>query len=470
MKKTFTLFGVIMVLALFSRAQEVILLTGETFPEKIIYHEFVEWAISEGKIADWYVDFGDGKFTTWADNPSKDGINKTDKALFMETTKGPDWWGNFLNFRLDESITITEETRYLHIYHYRENLTDGWSFSLNTDTPLNDPDRGTLRFDGNNNQAGRWEDIVIDLKHLIENEIKLDKFMVIVDKDWNGPRDNPPSKYYFDEIVLSSDPFPRGVVFLTGTDLLNFQSEEQLEELIIATQHESNTFQVIDNPYTESGVNTTSKVGHYFKSNESSWWQGFHVVFPGIHQIEYGEKQYLHVLVKAEIDCFIQLHIIDNTDAHHSEMFFYPYSELDGEWFDLVWDLSSYSAIKALTVRFDVRIDDDSNFINGTPEGNFWVDELAIDNNPYEREEVLSVRRNSFIHELKTFTRDNTIYFESPDAANVDVFDLMGRKISSSKLNGSPELFKIEVPHSGIYILRVSDINGKLSVGKVLVR
>jgi uncharacterized repeat protein (TIGR02543 family) len=191
-------------------AGDLVLLTGDAPDEPIVYYDFVEWALDDpGKIPTWYHDFGDATYTILADNPDTETGNGSAKSVHVKTIAGPDWWGNFFNFRLGEPIHITEHTRYLHILHWRENLNDGWSFSINTNEPLGDADQGIMRFDGNNLVAGEWEDIVLDLQYLIDNSIPLNRFMVIVDKDWNGPRDNPPTEYFFDEIILSNDPTPR---------------------------------------------------------------------------------------------------------------------------------------------------------------------------------------------------------------------------------------------------------------------
>jgi hypothetical protein len=191
-------------------AGDLVLLTADAADEPIVYFDFVEWSLADaGKIPTWYHDFGDGTYTTIADNPDTETGNESAKSVHVKTIAGPDWWGNFFNFRLGEPIKITEHTRYLHILHYRENLNDGWSFSINSDGPLGDADQGITRFDGDNLVAGEWQDIVLDLQHLLDNSIPLEKFMVIVDKDWNGPRDNPPTAYYFDEIILSNDSLPR---------------------------------------------------------------------------------------------------------------------------------------------------------------------------------------------------------------------------------------------------------------------
>ena len=471
MGKIFTLLIILLGFGSYLRAQETALLTGETTPEAITYYDFVEWAIDEGKMADWYVDFGEGTFTTFVDNPEAEGINQTSKSLLADAKASIDWWGNFLNFRLENPITITEDSRYLHIFHYRQVLNNGWSISLNVNEPLENADIGTLRFDGNNMKAEQWEDIVIDLKYLMDNAIPLEKMCVIVDKDWDGPRDNPPSKYYFDEIILSSDPLQRGVTILQGTDLLNCQDQSQIDVLAFDTQNESNTYEIIDNPFTGSYVNSEGKVLKFFKSAEASWWQGMKVTFPGIHMIEYGQKQYLHVLVRTDITCNIQLHAIDNTDVEHTEMFIYPMDEIDGDWFDLVWDLSDLIAIKAFTVRFDVQWDENDNWINGTPARDFYMDEITLDDNPDQRESIEPSGNRGVAKDGKmlVYSENRTIYFSLPGAIQAEVFDMLGRKINSQQLDAGSGINSFSVSQKGIYILRVST-GKKISTVKILVR
>lgn len=474
MKRIFTLLVLFVGFAAYTNAQTP-LLTGETSPEAITYYDFVEWAIDEGKMATWYVDFGDGgPYTQFVDNPDTEGINETDKALYMETIASIDWWGNFLQFRLETPMTITEDIRYLHMFHWREKLNDGWSININTEqSPHSDAEKGTLRFDGNNAQAGVWEDIVIDLKYLIDEGLTLNDILVIVDKDWSDPKDNPPSKYYFDEIILSDDPLQRGVTILEGTDILNAEEQTQLDELVISTQNESNTYSVIDNPFTDSWLNADGKVVEFFKSDQASWWQGFNVTFPGIHAIEYGTKQYLHVLVRTDTTCFIQLHAVDNLGFEHTEMFLYPMEEIDGDWFDLVWDLSTnMAALKSFTVRFDIRMDADENYLNGTPARNFYVDEITLDDVEDPREGTdpsIGIEKDKTASMI-IYSMDRTIYFDMPGAERAEVYDMLGRKVASAEnLGNLSGQHAIEVPQQGVYILRVAAGN-RVATEKILVK
>jgi len=472
LKKSFTFLLLAFGFCFNAKAQETPLFTGETSPEAITYYDFVEWSIADvSLVSNWYADFGGGKYTTVTDNPDQTGINKSAKSLFMNAIKSIDWWGNFLNLRLGSPITITESNRYLHMLHYREILNDGYSVSLNANEPLGGGDMGTLRFDGNLTKAGKWEDIVIDLKYLMDNSIPLEKVCVLVDKDWNGPRDNPPSKYYFDEIMLNNDPLQRGVTILTGTSLLNCQSQAQIDSLSFDTQNAANTYSIVPNPFTTSTVNPTGKVLKFSKSVECLSWQGLGVSFPGIHIINYGQNQYLHMLVRTDTVCDIEVVVVDNFDVWHTEMLSYPKDDINGEWFDLVLDLSSYSAIKAFTLRYDVRKDLSGNWIDNTPARDFYLDEVTLDGNPDQREVITTgVKPSINKTDLKFYTMGRTIYFSLPDASRVNVYDMVGRNVASQNLNNSSELNAITVPNSGMYILKVGTRNGNCSTVKFIVK
>ena len=458
----------------FSTFAQDVLWTGEKSPEAITYYDMVGWTKTEvnGPVPTGYVNFGTAEapvFSAIVDNPDKSGINKTDKALILKSIKGKSWWPDFFLFELGAPVSITESNRYLHIFHYRQNLNQGYSVNINKAQTWEDSDKGTKRFDGNLSKAGQWEDIVVDLKWFIDHTEPLTQVCILMDRNW-GTAAEDPTDYYFDEVVLSDQALARGVNILPGTDLLNCQSQAQIDALTFDTQNGSNTYSFIDNPFTTSSVNAGGRVLDFFFFVDASWWQGMKVNFPGIHMIEYGVKQYLHVLVKADIACDIQLQVIDNGDGDRSEMFNYPKDEIGGDWFDLVWDLSSYTAIKSFAVRYDVRKDEGGNWINGTPAGHFFMDEVTLDGNPDQREVITSLKPSNTKTELKAYTTGRTINFSMPDAARVSVYDMIGKSVASQNLANGAQLNAITVPNSGMYILKVETKGGKVSTAKLIVK
>lgn len=141
-------------------------------------------------------------------NPLKDK-NSSSQCYQVYLDYGHNWLGTFLNFQLKQPVAINSTNRYLHILHYRQVLNDNWMVCLNTRTAWPETELNKRRFGGNNSQTGDWEDIVIDLTYLIDNNQPLSNFIFGISMDWTSPRDNPASMYYFDEIQLSSTPAPR---------------------------------------------------------------------------------------------------------------------------------------------------------------------------------------------------------------------------------------------------------------------
>jgi len=143
------------------------------------------------------------------DNPVKDPVkNNTNKCYKVEQAANASYYENFLYFQLKQPITITQANRYLHIKHYRQVLNDEFMVCPNTSIS---PDRffweqkyqGMYRFESQNSKAGQWEDVIVDLKYLMDKGIPLTDFSFGFSMDWNGGLTNPASDYYLDEIILS---------------------------------------------------------------------------------------------------------------------------------------------------------------------------------------------------------------------------------------------------------------------------
>jgi len=174
--------------------------------------------------------------------------------------------------------------------------------------------------------------------------------------------------------------------------------------------------------------------------------------------------------VRTDVACFFQLNLTDNFGVEHTEMFPYPLDDIDGDWYDLVMDVSSYAdAIKGFTVRCDVQIVDD-NYIK-TPARDFYIDEITFDGEEDGREGDGSGIEigQSGLNEMKAYSVNNTIFFETENASRADLFDMLGRNITSVDLRNNSGLHSIDVETRGIYILRVAS-GSKVHTAKVLVR
>jgi hypothetical protein len=410
-------------------------------------------------------------------NPVKDDKNNTNNCYMAQLADGYDWWGNFLDFRLSDPITITESNRYLHMLHYREKLGDTWMLCLNSDWPLADSDKGTLRFDGQNAQAGDWEDIVIDLKSLMDSGTPLSKFMFGISMDWSGPKDNPGASFYMDEVVLSDSPLPRGLNILPDTSMSLFYGITDSYNKWVKTidvQNSENSYQIVTNPYVSDVLNS-SKVLQFNKSANASWWQGLRTILPGAFVVgTNGESNYLHVMVNIPImdssqDYYvIQLNAKDFSGNQIDTGDNIKYWSTDaGTWVDCVLDVTSLGYVQEFTVRFDVRRDASDNYIN-SPAGTFYMDAVSIDNNPDQRIAVNSSVKSPKLNDVKAYSKNKTIYVEGNNISSVEIYNSVGDLIY--KINSKQCKYVFPISHEGIYVIRSMENNGNSSINKLLVK
>jgi hypothetical protein len=419
-------------------------------------------------------------FTGVVNNTVKDAkMNNTDKAYLVKLDANHDWWANFLNFRMDNPITITEENRYLHILHYREVLNDNWMICLNVDWPLEDKDKGTLRFDSNNKKEKVWEDIVIDLKYLMDNEIPLSKFMFGVSMDWSGPRDNPGGDYFFDEIILSSNPLPRGVNLLEDDEMEFFVGDPASFNKWVAsvdTQNAENTYEVVANPFVnQMETLNSSKVMKFEKSANAAWWQGPRFVMPGIMPVGVeGMPSYLHVMVnipdmEADLDYYvIQLNAKDHAGKQidSGDMLKY-WSDEAGTWVDMVFDVSSLGFLQEFTVRFDVRRNASDELIN-SPAGTFYLDAFAVngEEDPRTVVEAPTSVKSATDNGIKVYASGKNIMIDGR-ASKVTVYDVTGKQLRSVR---NIENSAISVSSDGFLFVMTESVDGRIAVSKVIVQ
>jgi hypothetical protein len=430
---------------------------------EVVYCQTNTWVLFNGLVANTVKD---------------ETMNNTDNCYMVQLDANYDWWGNFLDFHILDPITVTEDNRYLHILHYRSVINDPYWVCLNTDWNLEDADKGKLRFDGNNKKAGVWEDIVIDMKNLIETGTTLTKFNFAVSNDWSDPKDNPGGLYYFDEIVLNNSSLPRGINILEDTTMELFLGNETSYNKWVSkyeTQHSENTSEIVDNPFTtETAVLNSPKVMMFNKSANASWWQGPRFVFPGIYQVgRDAVSSYLHAMVnipemeasKEYYNIMLVAKDFSGTEVNSSDALKY-WSDDKGKWVDFVFDVTSLGYVNELQVRFDVRKDEADAYIN-SPAGSFYLDAFTIDNNPDPRASVIQGISTTKENKIKVFTSDNCIMIEG-NVAQIEIFNIVGQLVSKTAANKN--LTSVSVKNGGIYVVKAVATNGGVTSTKVLVQ
>jgi len=415
-------------------------------------------------------------FTGAVANAVKDEtMNNTNNCYMVKLDANHDWWANFLDFRLTDPITITEANRYLHILHYRSKLNDSWMVCLNVDWP-----EDTYRSDGQNTKEGVWEDVVIDMKKLMDAGVPLTKFMFGVSMDWNGAKDNPGGDYYFDEIVLNNNPLPRGANILPDTEMSLFMGNTASYTKWVSKldlQNAENTSEIVANPFTtQMAVLNSTQVMKFNKSANAAWWQGVNVKFPGIFEVgKNGASSYLHVMVNIpDMEVGKDYYVVQLNAKNFSG------KELDsgdaikywaddkGKWLDCVLDVTTLGYVSEFSVRFDVRRDALDALIN-SPAGVFYLDAAAIDNSADQR---LVVNAPTGI---VTTNQDNTkIYSVSRNivvegnVASIEVYSLLGKLVNKATAEGFKTM--LTVNQSGAYLVKTISVNGNAYNSKVLIK
>ncbi|HEY3370077.1 MAG TPA: T9SS type A sorting domain-containing protein [Prolixibacteraceae bacterium] len=483
MKKLLLLFVVTCCLSFVSSAQETRLFTGDVAPSLFSRMDMVSWDMANIVTNASYVNFGttaDPAFARTTVNPDKTGLNASDNALQFSSLKGKSWWPDFANFDLTTPITITAENRYLHFYHFRENLNQGFSVNINKDTPWEDPDKGTKRFDSNLSKPGVWEDVVVDLKWFMDNNEPLSRICVLMDMNWGGGAESP-TNYYFDEISLSNSNLPRGINILTDTEMSLFVGNTASYTKWVGAldlQNAENTSEILANPFTtQMDVLNSAQIMKFNKSANAAWWQGARFKLNGVLPVGLaGASSYLHVMVnipemEAGKDYYVvQLNAkdfmgkqIDSGDAIKY------WADDKGKWMDCVFDVTSLGYVSELTVRFDVRRNDQDALIN-SPAGVFYLDAIAINASEEARAKVDAPTGivNLNVDHTKIYSRNHAVMVEG-QVSSIEVYNLLGSLVKKVTAKGS--ITEVPISKNGVYLVRTVSANANSNVftSKVII-
>lgn len=468
-------------LSLVIDAQDTTLFSGDETTSMFSRMDIISWAMGETLDNERYLNFGtaeDPAFTEITDNPDKTGLNSSDKALHMYSLKGHSWWPDFLVMNLTEGITITEEYRYLHIYHYRENLNKGFSVYLTDGTLPEDSDKGTKRFDNQLSEAGVWEDIVVDLKWFIDNEEPLTAVSMLIDRNWGGEEEDP-TNYYFDEIVLNNDLLPRGIKLFDETEIsINLGNDSSFSKYVkeLDLQNELNAYELIVNPFTDFTTEAPYDSIMKFIKDTVDWWQGPRFVLDGTLPVGTAGSAYLHAFVNIEemedgVDYYVvQLNAKDfagNQIDSGDELKYW--SDETGYWLDMVMDVTSLGYVSEFTVRFDVRRDEEDNYIK-SPAGVFYLDDIVINDSDEPR--IFDDNGNTpviseQVSNAKIYTIDRNIIIEGSITV-AEVYNIMGAKIGTYL--GTSDYTEITLDTPGIYIVRTVQKDKSTTTSKIFVK
>ncbi|MDO9152710.1 MAG: T9SS type A sorting domain-containing protein [Paludibacter sp.] len=391
-------------------------------------------------------------------NPSATGINTTSKTMRIQEEGAMQWWNNSVQFTLTSPVTITSANRYLHIFHRSPRITaGGFSVNINPDFGNDggvwgDPEKGSRRFDSNLTAIDTWQDVVVDLNVLITSSATLAKFAMVVDlNNWNSNA-APLGDYYYDEIILSSSPLPRGTTFLTGNNLYDFEAGTSANITGISTNGDTGnpvTYPVA-NPFV-TATNLTANVGKRSAVSDINWWVGFAFTFANPVQVDVNH-QYLHIMMMTPIDgqsvTFDVKQGATNVIADGVKVI-----TTANIWQDVVLDVSGMAYISGMSIKC-------GNWA-GTAVGDYYFDEIYIDGNSDPRVNV-STALITPDNTMKIFAVNKNICIENIiGEKQLNIYNANGQNIFSKQIRNK-EI--VSMNNAGLYFVKIGNETSKVIV------
>ena len=344
---------------------------------------FEEGSATIGSISGSELEGNQTEFVTGAENPVKDGLNTTEKCLYILTNQvidsdptiaRPAWDSNAFYITFDEPVNITEDNRYLHIMHMKERVLNNWLvWAENGDGNYVEIARGTA--------PGEmvWFDIVADLKSKLD---VVKSIRVNLDGNWGAIPDRyfEPTKFYYDEIVMNDQKFGRVANVITDNNILDFEDETVTNARVKYTPQSPNYINSVTWANTAGGINDSFTCA-YFTGNTvtPAWWHGFFFEFKS--PVDASDNKYLHVMMRKSVfeTTNAQISLTDMGGNQSTALMNTP---LTTEWVDYVLEIpESHTVFNGMYVKFNAQ----------TPATECFVDEIFMDNNPDPRTSTSSV-------------------------------------------------------------------------------
>lgn len=311
-------------------------------------------------------------------NPVTDGINASTQCL-LNNRKLIDWSnsiGKIYSSALDY-VAVTDENRYLHIMVYSEEAVSGmfyirggenddlWSYS--------GTEKGETRFDFT---PGAWKDVVVDLKGKVVAVYGL----YFLSQDWSAPANE--RNFYYDEIVINSDPLPRGntgVISTEGTaaDFENNGTTPTFEN----TGDACASIDVVSNEDNE-GLNRSEQtlLIETTTAANAAWWGGANITFENTFMVT-EKNRYLHVMIKTDLE-----NLEFNLFAAGEENWYGNFAPQKDGWYDYVIDLigGKHNLSGKLFTGFRALVNADKEVNRGKK---LFLDEIILNDNSAPRME-----------------------------------------------------------------------------------
>ena len=178
-----------------------------------------------------------------------------------------------------------------------------------------------------------------------------------------------------------------------------------------------------------------------------------------------GDNEITSMLIEVEntSDGAISFYYKVSSTKNNDFLVFYIDGEMQDRWSgETDWEYVSYD-VPAGTHVFEWRYDKSPNGSSGEDRG--WIDDIVFPGNSVVLDvETLTERKNSHVYPNPA---NNYIIVEGSDIQEVEIFDMMGRKLISHKAENSSTI-DVSGLSSGIYLVRTIDADNNISMQKII--
>lgn len=416
-----------------------------------------------------------------ADNPSKTGINTSDKVGKFHRLKSGNWWAlawfDYNSFEITASLS---QPKYLHISVYKP-VASTVCVQIKDKMVSPTSNSGEMKSD-KQTKINEWQDLVYKIT------VSGTFTMMEVKPDFvNSPpadRLENDIDIYFDNIVINDDPTPLGeepepLPEFKGKHPEGFEGVNTLIDPIFYGERFGSFGQtgaatdltVVDNP-AKVGINTTNKVAKFVRKVAGNWWAGVFMI--PLNQIVVNEvNKYFHVMVYRESDPAPLSLKLENSTANTGDIVVQGNVAGTYDWVDYIFEVpaekyGTYDKIAFMPDFVQAPAPSERYFDDAL----IYFDAIELNSNPAPRTSaVISGLLTPIVQQLKIW-KDATgnIGIELPvnDECTIDVFNATGQRISSkhSAMNESA----ISVPLNnlqGIVLVRLTTSSGSIYTSKI---
>ena len=295
---------------------------------------------------------------------------------------------------------------------------------------------------------GQWQDLVFEINGGTGGKSVI-QINYLADLGFNnspaGRVLNNTDKFaYIDEIIVNSNPLPRGTSYINANNLWDFESATTGNISGVSTYSDANnpvTYPVA-NPLKNS-LNNTDNSCKRVAASTTNWWTGLEYSFTSPVQLDATHK-YLHTLVM--VPSAGQKVVFDvkvgSSKVISDRVTTVPVAN---EWVDVVLDLSAYPFISGAAVK--------CGHWDGTVAGDYFVDEIYLDDNPNPRVAVATAL-NGLKNAKMIYSQGKDIVIDPVIACEAQIFELSGKLVWKQEIN---QRVGIRMNQSGIYIVKTGN-------------